>query len=196
MGKTGGGPGTNQYQVRGRTKRAPAAPTGTLIDQVSAAPLRRPCGEVWNSKCKKLVTGPDWSHGNHPTVRRQQAVAQDPSTDPELLAVLSRSTSTSVRARVARNTSADSATQERLSRDDNAWIQMEIADNPMADPQVLERLSQSEFDPVRNAVASNHRTNPGTLARLVTDPSADVRHSALYNPFLPEHLRALGSILG
>ncbi len=65
MSRTGGGIGTNQYQVRGTSHRADTSisPAVDLMGQAGTPEVR--CGQVWGTACKAKVTGPNWRHGSH-----------------------------------------------------------------------------------------------------------------------------------
>ena len=67
MGKTGGGIGSNQYQVRGTAvQRTPRPDPQTDLMQQAGAASALTCGQVWGTKCKHMVQPPLYSHGNHP----------------------------------------------------------------------------------------------------------------------------------
>ncbi len=65
MGKTGGGTGTNQYQIRGSSRAADMAipPVAHLMDQAAGPQVR--CGQVWGTGCNARVAAPTWRHGTH-----------------------------------------------------------------------------------------------------------------------------------
>ncbi len=195
--KTGGGKGTNQYQVRGKCCIMPVVPNAGSLAEQAASPLRRRCGEVWGSNCRTMVTGPDWSHFNHPSPRRRFTLAGDPDCAPAIIKLLSVDENTAIRSAVAANPGADDEVLARLSQDPLKLIRARVAGNPSTDPDVLDRLSVDwEHMWTRKRVADHPNTRPETLARLLVDPEPEVREAARQNPNLPEHLRVLSSTLG
>ena len=77
MGKTGGGPGTNQYQVRGTASNGASAPGTNLMVQMKPAATKR------GTACKAKVTGPDYTHSTHgPQIDAIENALKDVESNP------------------------------------------------------------------------------------------------------------------
>lgn len=162
-GGTGGGRGTNQYQVRGHAKIPAPAPIVTLASPPETN--RRRCGEVWGTKCRIWIGAPSWSHGEHPSTTAMLATTQSSSTSAEILTLLAGDESWNVRYWVAQNLSTP--------------------------PEVLARLAGDEKQAVRLEVARHLDTPVEALFDLALDENRYVREAAHNNPNLPEPMRAI-----
>ena len=139
MGKTGGGTGTNQYQVRGSsTAGQRGRSTTSSADAMLSAGYRR-CGEVWGTKCPKLVSHPNWSHDKHPSTRSKRYVANDRSTSPVLL--------------------------QDLAHDEDWEVRWAVAGNPNTPPDILDMLADDSRMGI--SLVYNKNTRQDTLQRLL-----------------------------
>ena len=132
MTKTGGGRGTNQYQVQG-VSQARYQDTAVLDDLGMAA------------------GGDGWVVQDEPDVR--WAIATDPHTAPDALAALAGDRYTRVRDAVARNPSTPREVLVRFAGDENTAIRLGVADNPSTPPEVQDMLACDEVPEIRRAVA-------------------------------------------
>lgn len=206
----------------------PSAPGADLMAQASGSLTNEQVGtrmleemvqdpamdEIWLRMFKQMVL-----HGNQAVLTE---VAESPHCPPDLLGLLSMSSSAVIQRAVAdnpntpsdvlqhmvatdrnlqytviRNPSTSAATLEWLlgqATDDDWILRFAVAGHPNC-PQA--RLIQWASDPdcaVRTAVAHNPNCPPDLLCRFLQDPEPEVRSQALYNPSLPEEYKALARI--
>jgi len=183
-GKTGGGIGTNQYQVRGRAKNQSnkvLSPNGITAVFVGND-VRRRCGEVWGTKCQVWVAPPGYTHSVHPSKGARERYAGRADADPRVLEWLSRDQAVEVRGGVAENPNTSPAVLDTLARDKDAWVRRMVAGNPNASPGLLDSLARDEDGGIRYRVAGNPNTSPGVLDRLSRDQAGGVRQRVAGNP--------------
>ncbi len=90
------------------------------------------------------------------------ALADNPNTPPETLAL--------------------------LANDEEYWVRYRVAQNPNTSPETLERLANDNNIYVRWHVAFNHNTLPETLACLADD-GYYVRLGVANNPNTPQYIK-------
>jgi hypothetical protein len=97
-------------------------------------------------------------------------VARSKSASPELLTKLS-DTFTNVRAAVAENPSTPPELLEKLSTDTSPTTREGVARNSASTPEMRAKLAEDPEESVRSALAGNKVTEPALLAKLATDKS-------------------------
>lgn len=161
--KTGGSTGTNQYQVRGRSRAAIEIPVKTpdLAGQIDT-PLDTTeeiqCGQVWGTRCKVLVKpSPDrmYMHDAHP-------------------------------ARLVLSAKAPKAAWISIAKSGQPWAAHAVASNPAAPPEALETLANSDNDlGIQALVAGHNNAAPATIKRLLDSPYNHIAWAAACNPNCP-----------
>ena len=141
MGKTGGGTGTNQYQVRGSSSAGQRGHSATpSADAMLSAGYRR-CGEVWGTECPKLVSYPNWSHDKHPSTRSKENIAKSQSTPSIML--------------------------QDLAHDEDWKVRWAVAGNPNTPPDILDMLADDDRYGVSSRLVYNGSVRQDTLQRLL-----------------------------
>lgn len=133
-----------------------------------------------------------WEHADGNTMAQ---VAKNPSTPSDVLARMSRDTSTGnhTRALAATNPSLPVAALHRLAHEDaDAWVREHAATNPSIDAADSHRVALDQEPKVRRALARNQHVDPEVLTRLQADPDPSVRVALAKNPAInPATLHAL-----
>ena len=123
--KTGGGPGSNQYRVRGTAKQrqnAPQMSTGMTSPQAALRGL---------------------------DIGQRSILARDPSTPPEILTLLAQDKDIHVRHEVARNSSAPPELLAQLAQDENMWVRWRVVKNLKCPPEILLQLIEDSVKGVQ-----------------------------------------------
>lgn len=166
MGKTGGGVGSNQYGRRGTSHATSKKPLRNA-DAMYAMGYER-CGSVWLTRCQVWVSGPDWSHGEHPGIESRKFVATSRSPlHARFLGALSEDDNLEVRQGVAMNQSATPEILDKLADDPDLAIQRRVAENPSTSRRTLAKLAESQDGTVLARVAMNPRTSSETRRLLL-----------------------------
>lgn len=184
--KTGGGPGTNQYKVRGRTKARP--PTGPGTDLMPPTnPGQHKCGELWGGDCEIRVCAPKWVHDGHPVTQKAAAyAATSRHTPPEVLVHLLRTHSTlEVWKLVGRNPALPKEEILKLAEDRSWVLRQSVAMNPGTPPEILARLAENVDWEMQSALARNPNVPPETLAKLANHTYWAARWFVAKNPSTP-----------
>ena len=142
MTKTGGGRGTNQYQVQGVSQAS--RQSTAVLDDLGAPP---PEDDGWADRQDEQ--------------RALWAVARNPHTTPEILAALADAGYTRVSEAVARHPSTPPVVLVRLASDGNTTIRLGVADNPSTPPEIQDILACDEVPEIRRAVARCAMTRAG-----------------------------------
>lgn len=196
--KTGGGVGTNQYQVRGRST-AQDRPHTDLLAQVDPAHSQA-LGKmrlieryhIWRLRKR-------WDH----------LIAAQGSTfnDPKLVETIQRLRSPAALDRVAHSTELAAVqevashpnlapqTMEYLVSADNTATNMRLARRADLPQSIAMRLAQNSHWLVRSEVATNTPIPEVVVYILKTEQLGSVRKCALNNPNCPPHIRALAAEL-
>lgn len=185
-GKTGGGPGTNQYQVRGESKGRGAGQIDIgSVDQLVTEPLppdSRYCKDVWGTQCSVIVGPPDWSHEGHGVRGGITKAMREMRISREGMVALVTAGSKTIAARAVEHLPIDDAVEalrtrlltrapclsalaarkDELSADQKIWLLTEISGQISSGFQAEE---QADLANARNA--------------LLADP--DIPESMLYN---------------
>ena len=119
---------------------------------------------------------------HHPRIRG--AVAKNPSTPPEVLALLSDDSESFVLRGVARNPSTPPEALAKIL-DRHTYFLDDVAKNPSTPPEVLVSLSNHKHAYVRQTVAQNPSTPLDVLIKLSRDKDKDVRRKVGSNPSAP-----------
>lgn len=186
--KTGGGPGTNQYGIRGQAKSVSLVPPAPQV-----VPLLESyrCGQLWLTNCDEMIHPPHYSHGSHPTNTDMHTLPADEA----MLRAMTSSRSEIVRSAVAAHISAPKECLVRLASDASWRVLQSLATNPDCPAEVLEHLAHKGNPQLTEMVAAHINMSPDTLARLAEAPhtTASLRAEVAYNPHCPpETLRRLG----
>lgn len=119
------------------------------------------CGDVWHTDCLVPVSGPSWSHDDHP------------DTAAKLFAI--NMGVGEMYPQIARN----------LAGDQDFRVRAAIASVGPDDQKMMAQLATDPRWEVRASVARNDACGPDTLRRLVRDPHLGVVDSALGNELCP-----------
>ncbi len=96
-------------------------------------------------------------------------VASNPSTPQAILQDLAKHTYPEMREALASNPSTPQAILQDLAEDVYFWVRERVAGNPGASPKMLWRLAEDECVNVRKAVGCNPSTPSEILSRLAAD---------------------------
>ena len=190
-GKTGGGPGSNQYRTRGSSRARAHEPQAPKLDAGQALALRR-CGDVWGTDCDVRVSAPDWSHDDHPANNARYRISRDPNTPPDVLRAayglsLDDTGHSNLASFLAHNPNTPSDILDRLlDKTAHRSIDMEnLAQHPNSSAELLESLAHSTWYLTRLFVSANPHTPPDALTKLSRDDVQGVRWNVVENHNTP-----------
>ena len=188
MGKTGGGPGTNQYKIRGQSGLSRVVLPAFAPEDVSPE-RRRIMGKQLGLPPEFLIR---MSYDSDSEVR--EAVAGNPETDSATFQRLARDKVADVREAVAGNVACPPDVLRFLSSDPASKVAWTVAKNPATPQDVLRALIYYGLG-MRANVAANTACPPDLLLRLLDDEDEMVVMSAKSNiEVLPPHLRTIAGI--
>lgn len=187
MSKTGGGPGTNQYAVRGV-----AAPAPVAWSPIQLMPVHDPnlasyaCSFIWGGDCEVPVQAPNWSHDHHPEIRDIED-ARFSHLPLQLQLSLARHPNSAIRVVLARDNETPEPVRLALMDDAEESVRRHLAESDTGSPpSVLARLAEDAHRSVRAAVAANPNTPPSTLLRMCEiGRSGGEALALIQNPNLP-----------
>jgi tetratricopeptide (TPR) repeat protein len=166
--------------------RAGVNPSNPLLSAVDA-PI-----EVWLNLSGRLNLPADTlmrlAKNNSRRLRRQ--VASNPTTSPEVFALLANDESSLVRTSLAQNPSAPPDILTFLAKDPVRLVRHGVALNAATPVSVLVDLAKDSDRFLRRAVAMNIAMPVETLMDLTADGDARVRQLAAYNASLPSDFLA------
>lgn len=166
MATARGGVGSNQYGRRGVSVAASGS-ASRVLPLAPSVPTRR-CGEVWGTKCKTWVYGPDWSHGKHPSEGSVMHILYSPGVSPDVrlnaLNILASNDDDSIRVRVATHTDTPPEILAKLIEDEYGEVRRAAAMNPNTPVHAL--LSGPEDHHLMAGLARNPRTSPEVLTDI------------------------------
>ena len=155
------GVGSNQYQKR------PAA-----AGRQPSPPGARRCGALWGGRCQTWVSGPSWSHGNHPSTAATRRMLMGAEAlglsrlSPDIIAALAASPDPETRALLVRAMEKMTADQLRVwQHDPSPTVRAEVASRTDIPADVVSELLRDESSLVRR--------------KLILNPYACVPESAL-----------------
>jgi hypothetical protein len=105
--------------------------------------------------------------------------------DRDALAAIATDGDGFVRSVAAENPSTPPETLDMLSRDERIDVRVVVAENPSTPPSALKNLANDESDDVRERVAANVATPPGVLSMLAEDWSIEIEKSVALNHSTP-----------
>lgn len=118
---------------------------------------------------------------NELVVERGQ-IAEDATTEPQILAAMAHDDTAYVRMRVAQSENTPIATLDMLSVDEHACVRGDVANNVRTRPETLARLALDPEASVRGAVLNNPSTLPETRQQLTHDEHPSISETARSKP--------------
>lgn len=144
-----------------------------------------PGGWLWPS-LSRMKAGRERGGESAGTGPAPASVAADPSTPPEVLAILAAHDDEEVWVAVMRNVTSPGWILERCARREEmhrrAALRRVLARHPAAPPWFLDHSAADREPPVREALAGNPALPASLAARLVRDEAPEVRRALAGSP--------------